>query len=273
MSLLTGLLRSGARLLRRSQADHWSFLFSQIAVYSFVVAFVTGVFLVVFFKPGMTGVTYHGSYHELNGVQMSQAYKSTLDISFDVRGGLLMRQIHHWAALIFVAAVCLQLLRLFFTGAFRRPRGLNWLIWVTPAATGHGGGVDRHDPAGRHDVGRQPGRAPGCARVDPGGRHPSDALDLRGRRPRPSHHSPPLLAARAAAGRHGRPVRPAAPAGAAARAHPLRRPGGLRPAWIPPERPGGRRDGDVLRHLRGARPARRARADQPGLAVRALPAG
>ena len=135
MSLLTGPRRSRgtqtvARLVRRSQADHWSFLFSQIAVYSFAVAVVTGVLLAVFFKPSMTGVTYHGSYQALNGVQMSQAYESTLHISFDVRGGLLMRQIHHWAALIFVAAVCLQLLRLFFTGAFRRPRGLNWLIWV-----------------------------------------------------------------------------------------------------------------------------------------------
>jgi ubiquinol-cytochrome c reductase cytochrome b subunit len=131
MSTLTGLLRSGTRPLRRSQADHWSFLFSQIAIYSFVVTLVSGVFLVFFFKPSMTGVSYHGSYHALRGVRMSQAYKSTLDISFDVRGGLLMRQIHHWAALVFVAAICLQLLRLFFTAAFRRPRWLNWLIWVT----------------------------------------------------------------------------------------------------------------------------------------------
>jgi len=131
MSFLTGLLRPGARPLRRSQVDQWSLLFSQIAVYSFGVACVTGVFLVFFFKPSMTGVIYHGSYHELNGVRMSQAYKSTLDISFDVRGGLLMRQIHHWAALMFVAAVCLTLLRLFFTAASRRPHWLNWLIWVT----------------------------------------------------------------------------------------------------------------------------------------------
>ena len=131
MSFLTGLLRSGARPLRRSQADHWSFLFSQIAVYSFVVALVTGVFLFIFFKPSMTGVVYHGSYHELSGVRMSEAYKSVLEISFDVRGGLLMRQIHHWAALTFVAAVCVQLLRLYFAAAFRRPRSLHWLIWVT----------------------------------------------------------------------------------------------------------------------------------------------
>jgi ubiquinol-cytochrome c reductase cytochrome b subunit len=79
----------------------------------------------------MTGVIYHGSYHELNGVRMSEAYTSMLHISFDVRSGLLMRQVHHWAALLFVAAVRLQLLRLFFTGAFRRPRWPNWLIWVT----------------------------------------------------------------------------------------------------------------------------------------------
>ena len=144
-NLLTGLLRSGARPLRRNQADHWSFVFSQIAVYSFVVACVTGIFLVFFFKPGMTGVIYHGSYHELNGVRMSEAYKSTLDISFDVRGGLLIRQIHHWSALIFVAAVCLQLLRLFFTAASRRPRWLVWLIWVTllplGMAAGWSGGI------------------------------------------------------------------------------------------------------------------------------------
>jgi ubiquinol-cytochrome c reductase cytochrome b subunit len=116
---------------RQARADHWSFLFGEIAVYSFVVALVTGVYLAFFFKPSMTGVIYHGSYRVLDGAAMSKAYQSTLDISFDVRGGLLMRQIHHWAALIFVAAVCLQLLRLFFTGAFRRPRGGNWLVWVT----------------------------------------------------------------------------------------------------------------------------------------------
>ena len=131
---LTEPLRSEARLLRISQEDRWSFLFSQIAVYSFVVALVSGVFLVVFFRPSMTCVTYHGWYHELDGVRMSEAHKSALDISFDGRGGLLMRQVHHWSALIFVAAVCRQLQRLFFTRAFRRPRGLTWLIW--PVSSG-----------------------------------------------------------------------------------------------------------------------------------------
>jgi ubiquinol-cytochrome c reductase cytochrome b subunit len=63
---------------------------------------------------------------------MSEAYASTLDISFDVRGGLLMRQIHHWAALLFVAR-CRAHVAVFFTGAFRKPRELNWVIG-SPAA-------------------------------------------------------------------------------------------------------------------------------------------
>jgi ubiquinol-cytochrome c reductase cytochrome b subunit len=105
-------------------------LFAEIALYSFFVLVATGAFLTVFFDPDMTQVTYDGSYRPLRGVPMSEAYESTLAISFEVRGGLLMRQIHHWAALIFIAATCLQLLRMFFTGAFRRPRGGNWLIWM-----------------------------------------------------------------------------------------------------------------------------------------------
>ena len=39
-----------------------------------------------------------------------------------------MRQVHHWAALLFVAAMSVHMLRIFFTGAFRKPRELNWLI-------------------------------------------------------------------------------------------------------------------------------------------------
>ncbi len=103
----------------------------KITLYSFVVLLLTGVWLTLFFHPSMAEVVYHGSYRPLNGVRMSEAYESTLDISFDVRGGLLIRQLHHWAALVFLAAIGLHLLRIFFTGAFRRPREVNWLIGVT----------------------------------------------------------------------------------------------------------------------------------------------
>jgi len=110
--------------------EHWSFMLGEIALYSFIVILLTGVYLTLFFKPSVTEVIYNGSYAPLNGIKMSEAYASTLDISFDVRGGLLMRQIHHWAALLFVAAISVHLMRVFFTGAFRKPRELNWVIGV-----------------------------------------------------------------------------------------------------------------------------------------------
>ncbi len=124
-------LHEGGGLLRKAFPDHWSFLLGEIALYSFVVLLLTGVWLTLFFDPSMTEVVYHGSYRQLDGTLMSQAYRSTLDISFEVRGGLLIRQLHHWAALVFLAAIGVHLLRIFFTGAFRRPREANWLIGVT----------------------------------------------------------------------------------------------------------------------------------------------
>ncbi|KWX05749.1 ubiquinol-cytochrome c reductase cytochrome b subunit [Carbonactinospora thermoautotrophica] len=116
--------------LRKVFPDHWSFLLGEIALYSFVVLLLSGTFLTFFFKPSMAEVVYQGSYVPLRGIPVSEAYASTLDISFDVRAGLLMRQIHHWSALLFVTAISVHLLRIFFTGAFRKPRELNWLIGV-----------------------------------------------------------------------------------------------------------------------------------------------
>ncbi|MEV4244720.1 cytochrome bc complex cytochrome b subunit [Streptosporangium canum] len=118
------------RNLRKVFPDHWSFLLGEIALYSFIVLLLTGTFLTFFFKPTMGHVIYDGSYEPLKGVMMSEAYASTLHISFDVRGGLLMRQMHHWAALLFVAGMMVHALRVFFTGAYRKPRELNWLIGV-----------------------------------------------------------------------------------------------------------------------------------------------
>ncbi|TDD34099.1 cytochrome bc complex cytochrome b subunit [Nonomuraea terrae] len=118
------------KAMRKVFPDHWTFLLGEIALYSFVVVLLTGVFLTFFFKPSMAEVVYDGSYVPLRGVAMSQAYASTLEITFEVRGGLLMRQMHHWGTLVFLAAIVAHLLRNFFTGAFRRPRELNWLIGV-----------------------------------------------------------------------------------------------------------------------------------------------
>src|SRR5687768_18599067 len=97
-----GLATLSKKNLRKVFPDHWSFLLGEIALWSFVVLLVTGVFLTLWFDPSMAEVTYQGSYDQLRGVPMSAAYASTLDISFDVRGGLLLRQMHHWAAHIFI---------------------------------------------------------------------------------------------------------------------------------------------------------------------------
>ncbi|MBA2811001.1 ubiquinol-cytochrome c reductase cytochrome b subunit [Streptomyces sp. KM273126] len=125
------VLDGAGGLLRKAFPHHWSFFLGEIALYSLVVLVLTGVYLTFFFKPSMGQVIYDGSYAPLRGVPMSEAFDSTLSISFDIRGGLLIRQTHHWAALVFVAAIGLHLLRIFFTGAFRRPREANWVIGVT----------------------------------------------------------------------------------------------------------------------------------------------
>ncbi|GAA1078653.1 cytochrome bc1 complex cytochrome b subunit [Nocardiopsis metallicus] len=124
------LAKGGEKNLRKVFPNHWSFMLGEIALYSFIILLVTGVFLTLWFKPSMAEIVYDGSYERLQGVPMSEAYASTLYINFDVRGGFLMRQIHHWAALIFVAAIVVHMLRVFFTGAFRKPREINWLIGV-----------------------------------------------------------------------------------------------------------------------------------------------
>jgi ubiquinol-cytochrome c reductase cytochrome b subunit len=114
--------------LRKVFPDHWSFMLGEIALWSFVVLLLSGVFLTLWYVPSMGEVQYQGSYDPLRGVEMSEAMASTLKLSFDVRGGLLMRQMHHWAAMIFVASMMVHLLRVWFTGAFRKPRELNWVI-------------------------------------------------------------------------------------------------------------------------------------------------
>jgi ubiquinol-cytochrome c reductase cytochrome b subunit len=125
--------RSGAapfiqKTLRYLFPDHWSFLLGEVALYAFIVLVATGVYLTFFFEPSLARTTYHGAYEPLRGVPMSEAYRSAVDISFKYKAGLLIRQTHHWAADVFVAAIIVHLLRIFFTGAFRKPRELTYLI-------------------------------------------------------------------------------------------------------------------------------------------------
>ncbi len=115
-------------LLNRVFPDHWSFLIGEVALCSFLVLLLTGLFLTLFFEPSMREVVYDGSYEPLRGMNVSAAFASTMDISFDVRGGLVIRQMHHWAALLFMASVVGLILRVFFTGAFRKPRRASWTV-------------------------------------------------------------------------------------------------------------------------------------------------
>ncbi|MBV9837230.1 MAG: cytochrome bc complex cytochrome b subunit, partial [Solirubrobacterales bacterium] len=114
--------------LRYVFPDHWSFLLGEIALYAFIVLVGTGIFLTLYYIPGDSQVIYHGPYALLAGEQMSEAYRSVLDLSFSVPAGLLLRQVHHWAADVFVASIVLHLVRVFFTGAYRKPRDLNYYI-------------------------------------------------------------------------------------------------------------------------------------------------
>jgi ubiquinol-cytochrome c reductase cytochrome b subunit len=126
-----GLAKFVRKAMNHVFPDHWSFMLGEIALYSFVILVITGVYLAMFFHASPTKLIYHGSYRPLDGVTMSSSYASILGISFDVRGGLLVRQMHHWAADIFLAAIVAHLARIFFTAAYRRPREINWMIGLT----------------------------------------------------------------------------------------------------------------------------------------------
>ncbi|GAA1866592.1 cytochrome b [Myceligenerans crystallogenes] len=117
---------------RKVFPDHWSFMLGEIALYSFISLLISGVFIAMFFEPSMALTEYHGEHPaNMHGQTMSVAFASTVDMSFEVRGGLLMRQLHHWSALIFLASIVVHMMRVFFTGAFRKPRELNWLVGCT----------------------------------------------------------------------------------------------------------------------------------------------
>src|SRR3954453_13285912 len=124
----SGLAGLAKKQIRKVFPDHWSFMLGEIALWSFVVLLVTRTFLTLWFKPSMGEVVYNGTYDRLRGVTMSEAYASSLHISFDVRGGLLLRKVPPWAPMLFTASMLVHLMGVYFHGAFRKPRELNWVI-------------------------------------------------------------------------------------------------------------------------------------------------
>src|SRR3984885_15125786 len=126
-----GVAKGGRVLLDKIFPDHWSFMLGEIALYSFVVLLATGVFLSLYYVPSAQQIIYHGSYRPLDGQRVSEASASPVGLCFDVKSGLLIRQTHHWAADVFLGSIAVHMARIFFTGAFRKPRELNWIVGVT----------------------------------------------------------------------------------------------------------------------------------------------
>ena len=253
--LAAGTRRLVPDALRRDPQDRWAAAFGRIAGYSFAVAVVTGVLLLPFFRPSMATVVYHGSYSKLDGATMSQAYRSVLAISFDVRGGLLIRQVHHWSADLFVAAIILRLLRVFFRGRFSGRALPDWLIWVALLPLGmlaaYTGTILPDDGLSGGSLGVITGVLLSVPVIGThlvfwifGGAPPGHQIIGR-------DYWVHILVLPALAGALLLAQLPAVAAVAA---------------------PGAARSAAAV-HLRGAGPARHDRADQPGVAGRAVPAG
>jgi ubiquinol-cytochrome c reductase cytochrome b subunit len=119
-----------ARLGDRRVQLRWSNLFGVVTFACLLVLAVTGVLLATWYTPSNELVTYDGPYGPLRGATVTEAFASTMHISFEQTGGLLVRQTHHWAALVMPASMIMQLLVTFFTGGFRRPRQLSWVLLV-----------------------------------------------------------------------------------------------------------------------------------------------
>ena len=194
-------------------------------MYCLVILIVTGVYLTFFFVPATKEVIYDGAYAPLRGVEMSQAYASTLDISFEVRAGMVMRQMHHWAALVFVAAIVVHLCRVFFTGAFRRPRELNWIVGVTLLVLAIANGFFGYSLLDDLLSGTGVRVAYSIALSIPAGRHVAGVPVLRRRVPQHRVHHPVLRPPRADRARPDhRPAHRPPGHGVAPEAHPVQGP-------------------------------------------------
>ncbi len=132
--LLTNLderlqLRSPGRKVANKVFPHnWSFLLGEVALISFTILVATGIFLTMFYRPSTDPVAYTGSSVLFQGRELPAAFESVVRMTYDVRGGLFFRRVHRAAAHVFVAATILHLVRIMLTGAFRRPREVNWVV-------------------------------------------------------------------------------------------------------------------------------------------------
>ncbi|MEF8822179.1 MAG: cytochrome bc complex cytochrome b subunit [Halovenus sp.] len=121
-------LEGGRSILGKAFPAEDSFLLGEVALFCFVLLVLSGMFLGFFYEPSISNVEYEGSVAEYQGEEMPESYVSVLNITYDVPFGMLLRRMHHWAAHLMVASMALHMLRVFFTGAYRNPRELNWVV-------------------------------------------------------------------------------------------------------------------------------------------------
>lgn len=124
------LRKPGRKVLNKVFPDHWSFLLGEVALFSFVVLVLTGIFLTMFYRPTADPVTYQGAMSLYEGRELPGAFESIVRLSYDVPGGLFFRRLHRGASHLFIAATVLHMLRILFTGAFRRPREINYHVGI-----------------------------------------------------------------------------------------------------------------------------------------------
>ena len=110
--------------------SNWSFLLGEVALFSLVILVLTGTFLTFFYRPNVEAVTYVGSNPVFAGRTLPAAFESIVRLSSDVNGGLLFRRLHRGASHLFIATVVLHMLRIMLTGAFRKPREVNYFVGI-----------------------------------------------------------------------------------------------------------------------------------------------
>ncbi|WP_291430149.1 cytochrome bc complex cytochrome b subunit [Deinococcus sp.] len=120
--------RLNDKFLRKAFPVHHSFFLGEITLFSLIVLILTGILLALSYEPSNSLVvnTFDpGTVTKPNLVPA--AYHSALKINAMPFGDML-RRVHHWMANIMVAAAVIHMMRIYFTGAFKKPREINWWI-------------------------------------------------------------------------------------------------------------------------------------------------
>ncbi len=101
------------RVHRYALKPTFTFGLGVMAAASFFILLVTGVWLMIYYKPSVV-----------------EAYGSIKDIQNIVPGGQFMRDVHRWATNIMIVSVMLHMSRVFYTAAYKRTRSFNWVLGV-----------------------------------------------------------------------------------------------------------------------------------------------